>query len=846
MTNPSEPLAPEKLFTRCDPAEFSFKTTAELEPLDGILGQERAVQAIRFGIGMRHNDYNLFVLGDEGVGKYTLVRRFVGEQAAKQPIPSDWCYIHNFVEPHRPHALALPPGRSRALKSDMEHLVDELQSAIPAAFESDDYRSQVNVIEEEFKEQHEKTFQDLQKKAGERSLALIRTPVGFALAPVREGEVIDPKEFNELPEEERKKFKEDIEELEGELQEALQKLPKWIKDQREKIRALNKGITEFAVNHLIEETKAGWRDIPRVQEYLEAVRADVIENVEDFLPQEQNEQQQALMAAARMGARAAAFRRYQVNVLVDHACPDPDVTPPTMPATQGEIDDRDCAEGTLAGAPVIYEDHPTQPNLIGRIEHQSQFGTLTTDFTLIKAGALHRANGGFLILDARRVLTQPFAWETLMRAVRSRRVRIESAAESMGWAATTTLEPELIPLDVKVVLLGEPELYYLLNAYDPDFKDLFKVTSDFGDRMARDDTNAQQYARLIGSVTRKHDLRPLDPGGVARIIEHGARLVEDAEKLTAKLGDIEDLVREADYWAGEAGAAVIAAAHVQQAIDAKIYRSDRIRERIQEEIQRGTFVIDTDGEHVGEINGLAVSMLDGFAFGRPSRISCRVRLGRGEVIDIEREVDLGGPLHSKGVLILSSYLASHFTRHQPLSLSASLVFEQSYGGVDGDSASSTELYVLLSALSEIPIKQSFAVTGSVDQHGRVQAIGGVNEKIEGFFDVCKTRGLTGEQGVLIPASNVKHLMLRDDIVQAAAAGKFRIFPVATVDEGIEILTGVPAGTRDKDGQFPYGSVNRAVEKRLEHLASDARRFASRALRAARLGNGGRGGEGGEE
>ncbi len=818
------PLPAEKLYTPCEPSQFSFKTTAELEPLDGVLGQERAVEAIRFAIGMRHDDYNLFVLGAEGVGKYSLVRRFIEEQTVKEPVPNDWCYINNFLEPHRPHAIELPSGRGQVLKKDMIGLIDELRSAIPAAFESDEYRNKVNAIEEQYKEQSEAAFHVIEEKATERNLALIRTPVGFALAPVREGEVINPKDFKDLSKDEQDKYKTAVGELEGELGEAIQMVPKFIKKQREEIRELDKGITQLAVGHLIEEIKGRWEGAPRVIEYLEAVDHDVIDNVDDFLPQEKTGIQSLLEGSARhSGKNDDQFRRYQVNVLVDHACPDPGIEPS---ADTNEVDSRECQEGALSGAPVIYEDHPTQPNLIGRIEHQSQFGTLFTDFSLVKPGALHRANGGYLILDARRLLMQPFAWETLMRALRSRKIRIETAAESMGWASTTTLEPESIPLNVKVVLLGEPTLYYLLSQYDPDFKDLFKVASDFGDRMSRNDGNIQDYARMIGAMASKHKLRPLDPTGVARIIEYGARQVEDSEKLTTNLGDLEDLMRESNYWAGEVDAKIIGGTHVQKAIDSKIYRSDRIRELIQEEIQRGTYVIETEGERVGEINGLSVSMLDSFSFGRPTRISCQVRLGRGEVIDIEREVDLGGPLHSKGVLILSSYLSSHFARHFPLTLSASLVFEQSYGGVDGDSASSAELYILLSALSEIPIKQSFAVTGSVDQHGRVQAIGGVNQKIEGYFDVCQARGLTGDQGVLIPKSNIKHLMLREDVVQAVAKGKFQIYAVETIDEGIEILTGVPAGKRDKDGEFPYSSVNRAVEKRLERFSKDIRQFAS--------------------
>jgi lon-related putative ATP-dependent protease len=470
--------------------------------------------------------------------------------------------------------------------------------------------------------------------------------------------------------------------------------------------------------------------------------------------------------------------------------------------------------------------------LVGRIEHLAQFGTLVTDFTLIKPGAFHRANGGCLIVDAHKLLLHPYAYEAFKRALRSRCIRIESPAESLGWTTTTTLEPESIPLDVKAVLIGDPMLYYLLTFYDPEFSELFRVAADFGGRMDRGDGNTERYARLIGGVVKAAGVRPFASSAVARIVEQSARIAGDAEKLSTHMDTLDDLVREADYWAGEAGAEVATAEHVDAAIEAKIFRSDSLRERIQEEIRRQTIVIETAGARIGQVNGLAVIQLNHFAFGKPSRISCRVRLGKGEVIDIEREVALGGPLHSKGVLILSSYVGTRYASERPLSLSASLVFEQSYGGIDGDSASSAELYALLSALAEIPIRQSLAVTGSVDQTGRVQAIGGVNEKIEGFFDVCAARGLTGDQGVLIPAANVKHLMLRADVVEACAETRFAVYAVETIDQGIEILTGVPAGAADASGEFPIGSVNRAVALRLARLASTARRLAAEERRRA--------------
>jgi lon-related putative ATP-dependent protease len=811
VSTTAKPLPPEVLYTACDVDELPFETTADLDPVDDVVGQDRAAEAVRFAVGMKHRGYNLFALGPVGTGKYNFLRRHVEKSVAEWPTPSDWCYVHNFPEPHRPRALELPPGKARPFHDDMAHLIDELRLAIPAAFESDEYRNRKNVIQEQFKERQEEAFNELQARAKNDDVALIRTPVGLALAPIKDGEVLNPKEFQELTAEERERRQKASEVLQKDLEALLHELPGWEKEQREQTRQLNREVTMYAVGHSIDELKKRWKDHARVLEHLEAVRDDVVENADDFLPQGQQGPQLVLGPGgiAQTGG-AAPFRRYEVNVLVDQDR--------SAPATGDG--------GQPKGAPLVYEDHPTQPNLVGRIEHMAQFGNLVTDFTLIKAGALHRANGGCLILDVRKVLTQPLAWETLKRALRSESLRIESPAESLGWSTTTTLQPEPIPLNVKVMLLGEPLLYYLLTYHDPEFEELFRVAADFDTRMDRNGGTALTYARLIGAIAGRGGLRALDRGAVGRIVEHGARLAGDSEKLTTHVDTLGDLVREADFWAGEAGADTVASEHVQKAIDAKIFRSDRLRQRVQEEIGRGTIVIATDGEQVGQINGLAVIQLNQFAFGKPNRISCRVRLGKGEVVDIEREVALGGPLHSKGVLILSSYLGTRFAREQPLSLSASLVFEQSYGGVEGDSASSAELYALLSALSEIPIRQSLAVTGSVDQNGRVQAIGGVNEKIEGFFDVCAARGLTGEQGVLIPSANVKHLMLRNNVVEACREGRFHVYAVDTVDQGIEVLTGVPAGEADENGEYPIGTVNRAVAARLAAFVRKAREIAA--------------------
>jgi lon-related putative ATP-dependent protease len=793
-----KPLEPAALYQRCDPTQFTFETTADLEDLTEVIGQERAVEAVRFGIGIRREGFNLFALGPEGTGKYGVVRHYLERQAATQPPPSDWCYVNNFVESHKPDALRLPPGGGPKLRRDMERLVEELRTAIPATFESEHYRTRRQEIEEEFRERQEKALADIRRQAQDRGLALMRTPMGLAFAPMRGGQVISPEDFQKLPPEEQERAQADVAMLQEELQKSLGQLPQWERELRAKVKALDQEVGTYAVGPLTEELRRTYTALPEVVEYLSRVQRDVMENLEEFRRAAEAPEAPPATPAEGASRRLPAlpgpsfFRRYQVNVLVDHS--------------------------SATGAPVIYEDHPTVQNLVGRIEHMAQMGTLITDFNLIKAGALHRANGGYLILEARKVLLQPFAWEELKRTLSSEEIRIEVLGQTLSLISTVSLQPEPIPLDVKVVLLGERLLYYTLSQLDPDFADLFKVAADFEDQMDRTSENHLLYARMIATMVRQEGLRPFNREAVARVIEQSARLAGDAERLSTHLRSIADLLREADYWAGEAQHDVVTAADVQRAIDAQIYRSDRVRERIQEEIQRGTILIDTQGAKVGQVNGLSVIMLGQFAFGRPSRITARVRLGRGEVVDIEREVALGGPIHSKGVLILASYLGARYAMDRPLSLSASLVFEQSYSGVEGDSASSAELYALLSALAELPIKQGLAVTGSVNQYGQVQAIGGVNEKIEGFFDICRAQGMTGDQGALIPASNVKHLMLRPDIVEAVAAGRFHVYPVETIDQGIELLTGVPAGERDDKGEFPVGSVNQRVEARLIALA----------------------------
>ena len=779
------PLDSKKLYRACDTSLFSFATTNEIEELDGMLGQARALDALNFGVGIRQHGYNFYVLGPNGSGKHTFVEKFLRQQATDSPAPLDCCYVNNFQQAHKPKVLQFPKGLAVKFHYDMQQLIDDLRHAIPSAFETEEYHAHLNELEDEFKARMEQAFSELHAKAQQHNIALLRTPHGFTFAPMRDGNVLNPKEFRALSEKEQLKYDEVTAVLEEQLTSIIRQQNQWQRELREKIKDLNREVALYASGHFIDELKNNYAEFPKVIEHLDAIQEDVIQHLSDFRGEEETPNILGL-------SEPRSFRRYEVNVLVDHS--------------------------ETEGAPVVYEDAPLYQNLVGRIEHKAQMGMLTTDFTLIKPGALHRANGGYLLLDAHKVLTQPYAWEGLKRALRSRELRIEPMERMLSLVSTVSLEPEPIPLDIKVIILGDRLIYYLLCEYDPEFADLFKVAADFEETLERTPDSEQRYAQLIATLARKHRLHPFSRRAVARVIEHCSRISGDTRKLSTHMRTVADLLQESHYHAQSTQAMLVDAEHVQHAIDAQARRAGRIKEDIQEAIARGTLLIATAGEASGQINGLSVIELGGYTFGVPHRITARVRLGEGDVIDIEREVDLGGPLHSKGVLILAGFIGAHYAPDLPLSLTASLVFEQSYGQVEGDSASSAELCALLSAVAGAPIKQSLAVTGSVNQYGEIQAIGGVNEKIEGFFDVCVARGLSGEQGVLIPASNVPQLMLRSDVVEAAAQGRFHIYSVATVDQAMSLLTGLPAGQADEDGDYPPDTLNGKVQSRLRELA----------------------------
>jgi predicted ATP-dependent protease len=799
------PLDASSLYRPCDTAVLDFATTAELPDTAGSLGQTRAEEAVRFGMEIRRPGYNLFVLGESGSGRHFTVGRLLEERAAQEAVPSDWCYVNNFDDPQQPRALRLPAGRGAQLRRDMQQFVSELGTAVSSAFESDEYRARIEAIQDEFKKREEGALRELGHESSQQGIALLRTPHGFVFAPMKGDETMGAEEFGQLPEAEQKRISRAIEGFGERLGRLLHQFPRWRREMQGRIRQASRDTMGLAVGHMVEELKERYADLPEVLGFLDEVLKDVVETGEELRESQKSEGDTTTITMTG----SIPLARYNVNLLVDNA-------------------------GTRA-APVVFEDHPTYQNLVGRVDQLAHMGTLLTNFTLIKAGALHRANGGYLMLDAAKLLTQPYAYEGLKRILKGGSVRVESLGQMIGLISTLSLEPAPIPLDLKVVLFGERLLYYLLREYDPEFEELFKVAADFDSSLDRSEDNVRLFARMIGRLAHSNGLLPFSRDAVARLIEETARMAEDAERLSASTRRLSDLMREADHEAQRAAREVVAAGDVVAALDARRRRSGRLREALQREVLRETLLVSTSGSQVGQINGLSVIDLGDTRFAHPVRITATARLGDGEVVDIERETELGGPLHSKGVLILSSFLAARYSRGMPLSLTASLVFEQSYGAVEGDSASLGELCALLSALAAVPIRQSLAVTGSVNQYGRVQAIGGVNEKVEGFFDICQARGLDGSHGVLVPDSNVKHLMLRSDVVEACVAGRFAVYAVSTVDEAIELLTGVPAGLPDEGGVVPEDSINYLVAAQLAEMSLVRQNFASggRGLRRSR-------------
>ena len=775
--------------------DFGCKTAEELPPLKGIIGQERAVKALLFGLNIKERGFNIYVSGYPGTGRKTACVSFLEEIAKKRPTPSDWCYVYNFDTPQRPRALELPPGKGREFEEDMRVSIQNVKKALARAFESDDYGSRRSPILESINKEREELSQKISMEAKQRGFILQRTQIGVLIVPVVEGKTLQEEEFAKLPEETKRRIIEERRQLEEEMRSTRRMFRELERKGEAQIEKLNREVALYAMDQILNGMLEKYEEIEKVKEHLEDVREDLIKNLNLFIEQPK-EQPQLPLPFAQM--RGPSMRRYEVNLLVDNS--------------------------KTEGAPVIMEVNPTYPNLSGNIEKEARFGALITDFTLIRGGALHRANGGYLVMFAEDLLTNPLAWETLKRAIMNERITIEDVTARMGLITTRSLRPEPIPLKAKVLIIGNPTLYYALYQLDRDFKELFKVKADFDVTMDRNEKNVKDYASFVCTLCGKENLRHLDASALSEIIEYSSRLAEDKMKLSTQFNQVADVIREASFYAEQEGEKYVTRKHVKKALEEKVYRSNLIQDKIEESIARGQLLIDTEGDKIGQVNGLAVISLGDFGFGKPSRITASVAVGKKGVMDIERESELGGNIHTKGVLILSGYLSERNAQSAPLSLSARLVFEQSYGGVEGDSASSTELYALLSALSGLPLKQYIAVTGSVNQKGEVQPIGGVNYKIEGFFEVCKAKGLTGKQGIMIPHSNVQNLMLKGEVVEAVKEGRFHIYPVKTIDEGIEILTGVKAGARRPDGTYEEGTVNDLVQKRLLEMAEKLKEY----------------------
>jgi lon-related putative ATP-dependent protease len=788
-------LTVEKLRKKCDPNIMHCETTQGMVPLQEIIGQERAARALKFGLGIKERGFNIYAAGFPGTGRTTAVKNLLEEVARTQQAPSDWCYVNNFSNEYAPKAIRLPTGKGKDFQKDMKSFIDEAKRAIPKAFESEDYAAKRESTIKALEAQSKALIDELNRKAQEEGFSIQSTRIGLLLVPVIKGKPVGDKEFGALPQKVQDEIQRKREQLEPELRSAMRQFADMDRKVHEEIEKVNREVVLYALGHLMTDLIEKYKKFSDVVSYLKNVQTDILDNISQFMKEPEARPQIPFLAPL---ARESPFRKYEVNVIVDNS--------------------------DVKGAPVITESNPTYQNLFGRIESEAQFGALVTDFTMIRRGSLHRANCGYLVLPVEALLTNPLSYDSLKRALRNEQIVIEEAQERLAFITTKSLKPEPIPLNAKVVLIGDPILYQELYTLDKEFSELFKVKADFDTTMDRTDENMRSYAAFVCTLCQKENLKHLDGSGLAKLIEHSSRLAEDQGKLSTRFAEIADIMREANFYATQENSDAVTGSHVKKAIEEKIYRSKLIEEKIQEMITRGVLLIDTDMAKVGQVNGLSVIGLGDFAFGTPSRVTVSIGLGREGVVDIEREAKMGGPIHTKGVLILSGYLNEKYAQDKPLSLSARLVFEQNYEGVEGDSASSTELYTILSALSGLPIKQNIAVTGSVNQKGEVQAIGGVNEKIEGFFEVCKAKGLTGQQGVMIPESNVQNLMLKEEILDAVKDGKFHIYSVSTIDQGIENLTGVKAGVKQKDGTFEKDTVNDRVDKRLREIAEKLKEF----------------------
>ena len=806
-------LPVEKLRWTCDPEQFDFTTTADLPDLVDAVGQERALRSIEFGLGVRETGFNLYISGQTGTGRTSTIRNLLRQRAKDEPTPDDWVYVYNFKDADNPISLSLPAGRGSELTADMKELVEAFKKDIPKALESKEYESRRTEVLEQYQTQSNELFETLETESEKHGFVLQRTVSGLVIVPQKDDHNFTQDEYDALTEEERAKLEEQGKLLTERLNDVLRQVRDNEKATKDALAQADRELGLSCLGHRLDPLREKYADLEKVLTYLETVQEDILKNLEDFKPQPTQRQ----IPGLKIARQEPSFERYEVNLLVDNK--------------------------ETEGAPIVFESNPTYNNLFGRIEHVMQYGGVAvTDFTMIKAGALHRANGGYLVIDAREVLINPFVWDSLKRCIRTAEIRIEDVLEQYRFMTMVSLKPEPVPLSAKIVLVGTPWIYYLLYYQDPDYRKFFKVKAEFDSSVSRTPVVMQEYALFVATLCRDKKLLHFDRAGVACLLEYTARMVDDQQKLSSRFMEIADFVREASFWAERDGHEVITCSDVRRAAEEQLYRVNRIEERMQELFDDGTIMVDTDGAVVGQINGLSVISLGDHVFGRPSRITARIWLGQAGMVNVEREVKLSGPIHDKGVLILTGYLGGLFARSHPLSLSASICFEQNYDGVEGDSASSTELYALLSSLSGLPIKQGIAVTGSVNQRGQIQPIGGVNHKIEGFYAVCKAKGLNGQQGVMIPASNERHLMLKEEVVEAIAAGKFHLWSIETIEQGIEILTGVQAGTAGKNGSFPKGTVFYQVAQTLKKMHTrmhdedeDKKKAAGRKKKAATAG-----------
>ncbi|GLO45333.1 AAA family ATPase [Pseudomonas sp. 5FOS] len=776
-------LAPEALTRRFSPEQFAFTHTDDLEPFRGVLGQERAVEALQFGVAMPRPGYNVYVMGEPGTGRFSFVKRYLKAEGKRQQTPADWLYVNHFDDTREPRALELPSGSAGAFIADMNGLIDNLLSTFPAVFEHPSYQQKKGAIDRAFNQRYDRALDVIERASLEKDVALYRDASNVAFTPMADGKALDEAEFAQLPEEVREQFHEDIALLEERLNEELASLPQWKRESNNQLRQLNEETITLALQPLLAPLSEKYAENAAVCAYLQSVQLNLLRTVVEQLVDD---------SKTDAAARKLLEEQYAPSLVVGHH-----------------------ADG---GAPVVFEPHPTYDNLFGRIEYSTDQGALYTSYRQLRPGALHRANGGFLILEAEKMLGEPFVWDALKRALQSRKLKMESPLGELGRVATVSLTPQMIPLNIKLVIIGSRQLYYALQDHDPDFQEMFRVLVDFDEDMPMVDENLEQFAQLLRTRTNEEGMAPLTSDAVARLATYSARLAENQSRLSARIGDLFQLVSEADFIRQLASDEMTDAGHIERALKAKATRTGRVSQRVLDDMLAGIILIDTEGAAIGKCNGLTVLEVGDSAFGMPARISATVYPGGSGIVDIEREVNLGQPIHSKGVMILTGYLGSRYAQEFPLAISASIALEQSYGYVDGDSASLGEACTLISALSRTPLKQCFAITGSINQFGEVQAVGGVNEKIEGFFRLCEARGLTGEQGVIIPRANVATLMLDERVLQAVENGMFHVYAVSQADEALSLLVGEEAGVLDDKGQFTEGSVNARVVERLREIA----------------------------